>query len=169
MDFVGPDAETPLLFFGPQTPQHAAPDYHSILKPRPGVRVDETTTTATATTTTTTTTVTTRTLGWSSTYILIISRVIGSGIFATPGAIVRSVGSVGLSLLLWVAGAVISWAGLAVALEYGCMLPRSGGQFPVFFSLILSYVSFLFSFSSFLGLSSCQSSKQQKRVKADPV
>ncbi|KAK4184326.1 amino acid permease-domain-containing protein [Podospora australis] len=69
-----------------------------------------------------------RNLGWGSAYILIISRVIGSGIFATPGAIVTSVGSIGLSLLLWVAGAVISWWGLAVGLEYGCMLPRSGGE-----------------------------------------
>ncbi|KAK4171522.1 putative low-affinity methionine permease [Triangularia setosa] len=69
-----------------------------------------------------------RTLGWKSAYILIISRVIGSGIFATPGAIVSSVGSIGLSLTLWVAGAIISWFGLAVGLEYGCMLPRSGGD-----------------------------------------
>lgn len=69
-----------------------------------------------------------RNLGWSSAYILIMSRVIGSGIFATPGAIFRSVGSVGLSLLLWLAGALVSWCGLVVALEYGCMLPRSGGQ-----------------------------------------
>lgn len=69
-----------------------------------------------------------RNLGWSSAYILIMSRVIGSGIFATPGAIVRSVGSVGITLLLWIAGAVISWMGLAISLEYGCMLPRSGGE-----------------------------------------
>ncbi|KAK0742562.1 amino acid permease-domain-containing protein [Apiosordaria backusii] len=69
-----------------------------------------------------------RTLGWRSAFILIISRVIGSGIFATPGAIVSSVGSIGLSLTLWVAGAIISWFGLAVGLEYGCMLPRSGGD-----------------------------------------
>lgn len=69
-----------------------------------------------------------RNLGWSSAYILIISRVIGSGIFATPGAIVRSVGSVGITLLLWIAGAAISWFGLMVTLEYGCMLPRSGGR-----------------------------------------
>ncbi|KAK3373098.1 amino acid permease-domain-containing protein [Lasiosphaeria ovina] len=68
-----------------------------------------------------------RNLGWSSAYILIISRVIGSGIFATPGTIVSSVGSIGLSLLLWIAGALVSWCGLAVALEYGSMLPRSGG------------------------------------------
>jgi hypothetical protein len=29
-----------------------------------------------------------RNLGWSSAYILIMSRIIGSGIIATPGAIV---------------------------------------------------------------------------------
>ncbi|RDW67523.1 amino acid transporter-7 [Coleophoma cylindrospora] len=69
-----------------------------------------------------------RNLGWSSAYILIMSRVIGSGIFATPGAIVRSVGSVGITLLLWIAGALIAWLGLAISLEYGCMLPRSGGD-----------------------------------------
>jgi amino acid permease len=69
-----------------------------------------------------------RNLGWSSAYILIMSRVIGSGIFATPGAIVRSVGSVGITLLLWIAGALIAWLGLAISLEYGCMLPRSGGE-----------------------------------------
>src|SRR5690242_2949644 len=69
-----------------------------------------------------------RTITWSSAYILVISRVIGSGIFATPGVIVKAVGSVGLSLSLWVIGAIIAACGLAVALEYGCMLPRSGGE-----------------------------------------
>lgn len=83
-----------------------------------------------------------RTLGWSSAYILLISRVIGSGIFATPGAIASSVGSIGLSLLLWVLGAVIAWWGLAVSLEFGCMLPRSGGLF--FVSLLYPFRVFLF-------------------------
>jgi amino acid transporter len=69
-----------------------------------------------------------RTISWSSAYILVISRVIGSGIFATPGVIVKDVGSVGLSLTLWVVGAIIAACGLAVGLEYGCMLPRSGGE-----------------------------------------
>jgi amino acid permease len=69
-----------------------------------------------------------RTISWSSAYILVISRVIGSGIFATPGVIVKGVGSVGLSLSLWVVGAIIAACGLAVGLEYGCMLPRSGGE-----------------------------------------
>ncbi|KAF4626688.1 hypothetical protein G7Y89_g11469 [Cudoniella acicularis] len=69
-----------------------------------------------------------RNLGWSGSYILIISRVIGSGIFATPGSITSSVGSIGLSLVLWVVGAILSACSLAISLEYGCMLPRSGGD-----------------------------------------
>ncbi|KAF2431428.1 hypothetical protein EJ08DRAFT_670030 [Tothia fuscella] len=83
-----------------------------------------------------------RNLGWGSAYILIISRVIGSGIFATPGTIVKGVGSIGLALLLWIAGALISWAGLAIALEYGCMLPRSGGH-KVYLEFTYRYPRFL--------------------------
>ncbi|KIW08912.1 uncharacterized protein PV09_00831 [Verruconis gallopava] len=69
-----------------------------------------------------------RNINWSSAYFLIISRVIGSGIFATPGVIAQSAGSIGLALLLWLLGAIISACGLAVSLELGCMLPRSGGE-----------------------------------------
>lgn len=69
-----------------------------------------------------------RNIGWSSAYIIAISRVIGSGIFAVPGVLLKSTGSVGLSLSLWVLGAVVTACGLAVTLEYGSMLPRSGGD-----------------------------------------
>ncbi|KAJ5558928.1 hypothetical protein N7535_009199, partial [Penicillium sp. DV-2018c] len=67
-------------------------------------------------------------LTWSSAYILVISRVIGSGIFATPGSIVRSTGSIGLTLLVWLIGTILSACGLAVSMEFGCMFPRSGGE-----------------------------------------
>ncbi|KAJ5703562.1 hypothetical protein N7493_011487 [Penicillium malachiteum] len=67
-------------------------------------------------------------LTWSSAYILVISRVIGSGIFATPGSIVRSAGSVGLTLLIWLVGTILSACGLSVSMEFGSMLPRSGGD-----------------------------------------
>lgn len=69
-----------------------------------------------------------RTLGWRSAYILTISRVLGSGIFATPGVILASVGSPGLSLALWIIGAILAYFGITIFLEYGCMLPRSGGE-----------------------------------------
>ncbi|KAL2019171.1 hypothetical protein VTK56DRAFT_10043 [Thermocarpiscus australiensis] len=129
---VEPDPETPLLFEASR-PDHAqAPDYRTIQRSPSGPKslrsesreirrsledavIPETAPSG-------------RNLGWSSAYVLIISRVVGSGIFATPGAIVSSVGSIGLSLSLWIAGALISWCGLVVSLEYGCMLPRSGGD-----------------------------------------
>ncbi|KXT03392.1 hypothetical protein AC578_3942 [Pseudocercospora eumusae] len=69
-----------------------------------------------------------RNLSWNGAYILTISRVLGSGIFATPGIILAAVGSPGLSLALWVVGAILAYFGMAIMLEYGCMLPRSGGE-----------------------------------------
>lgn len=69
-----------------------------------------------------------RHLGFASAYVLVMSRVIGTGIFATPGLVVKSAGSAGLSLVLWVAGALLSATDMVVWLEYGCMLPRSGGH-----------------------------------------
>ncbi|EDU45962.1 high affinity methionine permease [Pyrenophora tritici-repentis Pt-1C-BFP] len=69
-----------------------------------------------------------RTISWPSAYILVISSVIGSGIFATPGVIVKSVGSIGLSLTLWVVGAIIAACSLAVSLEYGIFKPEGEGD-----------------------------------------
>ncbi|KEF60276.1 uncharacterized protein A1O9_05126 [Exophiala aquamarina CBS 119918] len=51
-----------------------------------------------------------------------MSRVIGTG------TIVQTVGSPGLALVLWVVGSLVGWAGLVIDMEYGCMLPRSGGS-----------------------------------------
>ena len=69
-----------------------------------------------------------RNLTWTSAYMLNVSRIVGSGIFATPGNIYKSVGSVGLALTVWICGAAIAACGLAISMELGCMLPRSGGH-----------------------------------------
>lgn len=69
-----------------------------------------------------------RNLSWTSAYLLTIAHVVGSGIFAAPGNIYREVGSPGLVLLVWLVGAAITACGLAVWMELGCMLPRSGGH-----------------------------------------
>jgi hypothetical protein len=53
-----------------------------------------------------------------------LNRSIGSGIFVTPALILRGTGSVGASLLLWAAGAVIATSGLLVWLELGLSVPR---------------------------------------------
>ena len=53
-----------------------------------------------------------------------LNRTIGSGIFVTPALILKATGSVGASLLLWTAGAVIATSGLLVWLELGLSVPR---------------------------------------------
>lgn len=57
-----------------------------------------------------------------------VGRVIGTGIFSTPSSILGSVGSVGASLMLWVLGFCLSFCGLFIWLEFGTMIPRSGGE-----------------------------------------
>lgn len=69
-----------------------------------------------------------KSLSWASAFVLVVSRVIGSGIFATPGSIVKSTGSIGLTLLVWLVGTILAACGMAVSMEFGCMLPRSGGD-----------------------------------------
>lgn len=64
---------------------------------------------------------------WSAT-LLILNRIIGTGIFATPGSILALSGSVGLSLIIWVVGMIIAAAGTAVYLEFGTAIPRNGGE-----------------------------------------
>ncbi|KAL5504704.1 hypothetical protein ACEPAH_7367 [Sanghuangporus vaninii] len=69
-----------------------------------------------------------RHLGVFSCTMLIVGRIIGTGIFSTPSTILGSVGSVGASLMLWVLGFFLSFSGLLVWLELGTMFPRSGGE-----------------------------------------
>ncbi|KAG1788728.1 amino acid transporter [Suillus plorans] len=69
-----------------------------------------------------------RHLGVTSCTLLIVGRIIGTGIFSTPSSILSSVGSVGASLALWVLGFLLSFCGLFIWLEFGTMFPRSGGE-----------------------------------------
>ena len=59
---------------------------------------------------------------------ILFGRMIGPGIFASPGYILRSVGSPGAALILWAVGAVFALSGLMVWLELGAIMPRSGGE-----------------------------------------
>lgn len=50
---------------------------------------------------------------------VIAGMIIGSGIFSTPSGILISVGSVGMSLMIWVIAAVASFCGVLAYLELG--------------------------------------------------
>ncbi|TFK75091.1 high affinity methionine permease [Pluteus cervinus] len=66
---------------------------------------------------------------WISVVFLNISKMIGTGVFTTPGSILKGVGSVGLSLIFWVIGYAFAGAYLSVYLEYASYFPhRSGAE-----------------------------------------
>ncbi|KAI1787978.1 high affinity methionine permease [Ganoderma leucocontextum] len=69
-----------------------------------------------------------RHLGVFSCTLLIVGKIIGTGIFSTPSSILGSVGSVGASFMVWVAGFILSFCGLFIWLEFGTMIPRSGAE-----------------------------------------
>ncbi|KAK9350632.1 Y+L amino acid transporter [Lipomyces doorenjongii] len=60
---------------------------------------------------------------------LVISGVVGTGIFATPGSILKSMGSVGASYVLWIVGFIIALFQVFVYIEYVTYFKkRSGGE-----------------------------------------
>ncbi|KAL6702793.1 hypothetical protein ACN47E_000929 [Coniothyrium glycines] len=68
-------------------------------------------------------------VGYAGILFLNVSQMVGTGIFSTPGSILRALDSVGLSLLYWVFGFIIAAATLAIYLEFASLFPnRSGGQ-----------------------------------------
>lgn len=67
-------------------------------------------------------------LGVFSAINIILGKTVGVGIYSVPSSIFSGVGSVGMSILVWVLGSAISFCGLAVYLDLGSALPRSGGE-----------------------------------------
>jgi APA family basic amino acid/polyamine antiporter len=71
-----------------------------------------------------------RTLTLHDLLLLFIGSVIGSGIFLTPGLILRQLdGSVGLSLLVWLVGGILSLLGALTYAELAATNPEAGGLY----------------------------------------
>ncbi|ESK88552.1 high affinity methionine permease [Moniliophthora roreri MCA 2997] len=64
---------------------------------------------------------------WLAVIFLNVSKMIGTGVFTTPGSILKGVGSVGLSLIYWVIGFLFAASFLSVYLEYLSYYPRRSG------------------------------------------
>src|SRR6266481_3722708 len=72
----------------------------------------------------------TRSLRERDLLLLFVGSVIGSGIFLTPGLILRQVGgSVGWSLLVWLFGGVLSLLGALTYAELAAANPEAGGLY----------------------------------------
>jgi amino acid permease len=68
----------------------------------------------------------TRNLGTLEAFGIVISIVIGSGVFTSPGAIDTNVPSPGAALVVWLVGGVLAWTGAATMAELGTAIPGEG-------------------------------------------
>lgn len=70
-----------------------------------------------------------RDLGLMEATSIVIGRIIGSGIFRTPGPIMALVGSTALFGFTWVLGGIVTIFGAVIYAELVAMLPKSGGPY----------------------------------------
>jgi APA family basic amino acid/polyamine antiporter len=61
--------------------------------------------------------------------MLVVSSVIGVGIFFTPGGVAKLLPSTGWFFAAWVAGGALALAGALANAELGAMFPRAGGNY----------------------------------------
>ena len=96
-----------------------------------------------------------RTLGLRDLILLIIGTVIGSGIFIVPGAVLRQVqGGVGLAMLVWLAGGILSLLGALTYGELAARSPKAGGIYIYIRDCFSPLPAFLYGWTLFLVISS---------------
>jgi L-type amino acid transporter 9 len=71
-----------------------------------------------------------RNLGAVDGFALLVSIVIGSGVFSSPGPIDANVPSPGAALLIWLLGGILAWTGALTMAELGTAIPGEGGIQP---------------------------------------
>ena len=72
-----------------------------------------------------------RRVDWFTAACLLMSNIIGGGIFTTTGFLARDVGDPRLILSLWLIGALLALAGAMSCSELGAALPRAGGTISI--------------------------------------
>src|SRR5271168_179304 len=70
-----------------------------------------------------------RQLGFFSATALVISNMVGTGIFATPGLMAGDLGSAWWILACWSVGGLFAFAGALSYSELGINFPSSGGEY----------------------------------------
>ncbi|HSD31073.1 MAG TPA: amino acid permease [Gemmatimonadales bacterium] len=60
---------------------------------------------------------------------MVIGIMVGSGIFRTPGLVAGQLGRPGLTLVAWLVGGAIAFAGNLIFAELATRFPRAGGKY----------------------------------------
>ena len=88
-----------------------------------------------------------RKLGPLDATMIVVSGIIGSGIFINPYVVAQKVETPFLILAVWLAGGIIALCGAFVFAELGTVLPRVGGQYAFFREAFHPLVGFLHGWS----------------------
>lgn len=91
-----------------------------------------------------------RDLGWVLASLTAINATIGAGIFRVPGTVARSAGSLGATILLWVAGGLVALCGALSLAELGAAMPRAGGMYEYLRRAYGPWVGFLLGWTKLL-------------------
>ena len=86
-------------------------------------------------------------LGLFDAVMIVISGIIGTGIFVNPYIVAQTVRTPFLILAVWICGGAIALAGAFVFAELGTVLPRVGGQYAFFRAAFHPLVAFLHGWS----------------------
>lgn len=89
------------------------------------------------------------TIGWFTASCLLVSNIIGGGIFTTTGLLARDLGDPMLILLLWSVGGLFAIGGAMVYGELGSRLPHAGGDYVYLREAYGPLVAFLSGWTSF--------------------
>ncbi len=84
-----------------------------------------------------------REIGLVGCIAFVVGNVIGSGIFISPKGVLQNTGSVGLSLVVWVACGILSTIGALCYAELGTTIPESGGDFTYILQTFGAVLAFL--------------------------
>ena len=79
---------------------------------------------------------------------------IGSGIWLTPGGVLRVAGTPGVALLAWTLGGVLSLLGALTFAELGASRPDSGGMYVYLRDAFGPTLAFLYGWTMFLVIGS---------------
>ncbi len=96
-----------------------------------------------------------RTLGFTDLVLLTLGTVIGSGIFLVPGVVLKQTqGSLGIALLVWIVGGVVSFLGALTYAELGAVNPDAGGLYTYIKDSFGPLPAFLYGWTSILVIAS---------------
>ena len=90
-----------------------------------------------------------RRIGWFTASCVLVSNVVGTGIFTTTGFMARDLGHPAWILFIWLMGGLIALAGALSYSELGTALPVAGGEYVYLYRAYGPLIGFLSGWTSF--------------------